>query len=77
MGLPKDSMWIFLIPAGNFQAHGIAFSGFIHLECFLIVFENPPGNSQGQGILGLIKFLSTLGNFSLAASETEFFSVET
>ena len=43
--LPKDSMWIFLIPAGNFQAHGISFSGFIHLECYLIVFKNPPGNS--------------------------------
>ena len=38
VGLPKDSMWIFLIPAGNFQAHGISFSGFFHLECFLIVF---------------------------------------
>ena len=59
VGLPKDSMWIFLIPAGNFQAHGISFSGFIHLECFLIVFKNPPGNSKGQGILGLTKFLST------------------
>ena len=36
VGLPKDSMWIFLIPAGNFQAHGISFSWLIHLECFLI-----------------------------------------
>ena len=31
VGLPKYSMWIFLIPAGNFQAHELSFSGFIHL----------------------------------------------
>ena len=59
MGLPKDSMWIYRIPAGNFQAHGISFSKFFHMEYFQIVIKNPPGNSQGQGILGLIKFLST------------------
>ena len=58
-------MWIFLIPAGNFQAHGISFSGFFHMECFQIVFKNPPENSQGQGILGLIKFLSTSILFKL------------
>ena len=45
VGLLKDSMWIFLIPAGNIQAHGISFLGFIHLECFLLVFKNSPGNS--------------------------------
>ena len=39
VGLPRDSMWIFRIPAGNFQAHGISFSGFFHLECFKIVFK--------------------------------------
>ena len=50
------------------------------MECFQIVFKNPPGNSQGQGILGLIKFLSTsifskVENFSLAVSETDFFQL--
>ena len=71
-------MWIFLIPAGNFQEHGISFSGFIHLECFLILFKNPPGNSQGQGILGLTKFLSTkiflCWIFSLAVTLKQNFS---
>ena len=80
MGLPKDSMWIFLIPVGNFQAHGISFSGFLHLECFLIVFKNPPGNSNGQGILGLTKFLSTsifsqLDFFLSSYTETDFFLI--
>ena len=48
----SDSSW-------KLQAHGISISGFFQMECFQIVFKNPPGNSQGQEILGLIKFLST------------------